>query len=150
MSQLAPHTGIIADTYVPFRWKPALRPTFCVRTLEKRQRSRGWCLAKRRRLGNRNCWAIYVRGVDFTAEDTWEMLFWESTRNILLQTAVQRNVRVATRRVVVLSIDMDYFFFFFFTDFKTLFFSVCKFTDALVDYIAIVKFFWTTGSVSID
>lgn len=44
MSQLAPRTGIIADAYVPFRWKPALRPTFCARTLEKkkkRQRSRG-------------------------------------------------------------------------------------------------------------
>lgn len=29
MSQLAPRTRIIADTYVPFRWKPGLCSTFC-------------------------------------------------------------------------------------------------------------------------
>lgn len=28
MSQLAPRTRIIVDTYVPFRWEPGLRPTF--------------------------------------------------------------------------------------------------------------------------
>lgn len=31
MSQLAPRTRIIADTYVPFRWKPGLCSTFCCR-----------------------------------------------------------------------------------------------------------------------
>lgn len=41
MSQLAPRTGIIADAYVPFRWKPALRPTFCARTLEKKKKDNG-------------------------------------------------------------------------------------------------------------
>lgn len=39
VSQLAPRTGIIADAYVPFRWKPALRPTFCARTLEKKKKT---------------------------------------------------------------------------------------------------------------
>lgn len=28
MSQLAPRTRIIVDTYVPFRWEPGLCPTF--------------------------------------------------------------------------------------------------------------------------
>lgn len=41
VSQLAPRTGIIADAYVPFRWKPALRPTFCARTLEKKKKDNG-------------------------------------------------------------------------------------------------------------
>jgi len=31
MSQLAPRTRIIADTYVPFRWKASLCSTFCYR-----------------------------------------------------------------------------------------------------------------------
>jgi len=31
MNQLAPRTRIIADTYVPFRWKAGLCPTFCCR-----------------------------------------------------------------------------------------------------------------------
>lgn len=38
MSQLAPRTRIIADTYVPFRWKAGLCPTFCCRR-KKKQRS---------------------------------------------------------------------------------------------------------------
>lgn len=40
MSQLAPRTRIIADTYVPFRWKAGLCSTFCYRRArEKKQRS---------------------------------------------------------------------------------------------------------------
>lgn len=35
MSQLAPRTRIIADTYVPFRWKAGLCPTFCCRREKK-------------------------------------------------------------------------------------------------------------------
>lgn len=39
MSQLAPRTRIIADTYVPFRWKPGLCSTFCCCWGKKKQRS---------------------------------------------------------------------------------------------------------------
>lgn len=64
MSQLAPRTGIIADTYVPFRWKPALRPTFCSRTLEKKKKTKSLADARfLATLGN----YFEIEGLDFIA-----------------------------------------------------------------------------------
>src|SRR5436190_18237506 len=49
----APRTRIIADTYVPFRWKASLCPTFCYTVDKKKQRS----LALDTRFGRNNATA---------------------------------------------------------------------------------------------